>query len=160
MPSIRISVLSAFFVLLLPLTSGSSQNRGDYSQSFDLLLVHGALIDGSGGQAQPADLGIRGDRIAFVGDASKTAIQAIRTIDVSGLIVAPGFIDPHTHAFDDLSDTARKSNEPYLMQGVTTVVTGNDGSGPLPIAPALKKWDEQGIGTNALLLVGMCSVRS
>ena len=159
MRSIRISVLSAFFVLLLPLTSGSSQNRGAYSQAFDLLLVHGALIDGSGSEAQPADLGIRGDRIAFVGNASKSAIQAIRTIDVSGLIVAPGFIDPHTHTFDDLSDPARKSNEPYLMQGVTTVVTGNDGSGPLPIAPALKKWDEQGIGTNALLLAGMCSIR-
>ena len=83
----------------------------------------------------------------------------MRVIDAHGLIVAPGFIDPHTHTFDDLSSPQRHGNIAYLMQGVTTVITGNDGTSPLPIGSALQKWDQQGIGTNAALLVGMCSVR-
>ena len=124
-----------------------------------MLLVHGAVLDGSGSPEQSADVGIRGDRIVFIGDSVKSHVSAVRVIDATGLIVAPGFIDPHTHTFEDLSTPPRNSNEAYLMQGVTTVITGNDGSSPLPIAPALRKWEQQGIGTNAALLVGMCSVR-
>ncbi len=158
MPKPLIALLTTIFLLLPPSTS-SSQNRSAAPERVDLLLVHGTLIDGSGSEARPGDVGIRGDRIAFVGDSDRTPVRAVRTIDVSGLIVSPGFIDPHTHTFEDLSTPGRNRNEPYLMQGVTTVVTGNDGTSPLPIAPSLKKWDQQGIGTNALLLIGMCSVR-
>jgi len=153
------SIFTALVLLLVPIISGWSQNGGSAPLKLDLLLVHGTLIDGSGSDPRAGAVGIRGDQIVFLGDSEKASVAAGRTIDVSGLIVAPGFIDPHTHTFDDLSTPPRNSNEPYLMQGVTTVVTGNDGSGPLPIAPALQKWDRQGMGTNALLLVGMCSVR-
>ena len=129
------------------------------SNHLDILIVHGKLVDGSGGKARKADVGIRGDRIVFVGDARKANLTATRTIDASGMVVAPGFIDGHTHTLEDLSDANRKTNEPYLMQGVTTVVTGNDGGSPSSIADTLRKWDQQGIGTNAALLAGFGTVR-
>jgi N-acyl-D-aspartate/D-glutamate deacylase len=81
-------------------------------------------------------------------------------VDASGLIVAPGFIDPHTHSLGDLNSPERHGNEPYLMQGVTTVVTGNDGSSPVDVASALAHWKEVGIGTNAALFLGEGSVRA
>lgn len=129
------------------------------ANQLDILIVHGNLIDGSGRKARIADVGVRGDRIVFVGDARKANLTATRTIDATGMIVAPGFIDSHTHTLEDLSDATRKTNEPYLMQGVTTVVTGNDGGSPLNIGDTLRNWNEQGIGTNAALLAGFGTVR-
>ncbi|HXG94227.1 MAG TPA: D-aminoacylase [Blastocatellia bacterium] len=125
----------------------------------DLLIKGGSVIDGSGSNAFRADVGIRGDRIVFIGDAAKSGMSATRTIDATGLIVAPGFIDPHTHTFEDLSNPKRKSNENYLMQGVTTVITGNDGGGPVHVREVLDRWQQQGIGTNAALLVGQGTAR-
>src|SRR5258708_3367246 len=126
---------------------------------YDLLILHGKLVDGSGKKPRIADVGIRGDRIVFIGDAHRENATAARTIDAAGLVVAPGFIDPHTHTLGDLSDPNRKSNEAYLMQGVTTVVTGNDGGSVLNVGETLRKWDEQGIGTNAILLAGHGTIR-
>src|SRR5215472_8534761 len=94
----------------------------------DLLLRGGQVIDGSGSAARSADVGIRGDRIVFIGDGSN--VQASRSLDVKGLVVSPGFIDPHAHVTSNLSESATKANEAFLFQGVTTVVTGNDGQGP------------------------------
>jgi N-acyl-D-amino-acid deacylase len=128
-------------------------------QQFDLLILHGTVVDGTGSKPRPADVGIRSDRIVFIGDARKENATAARTIDATGLVVAPGFIDPHTHTLGDLSDPNRKSNEAYLMQGVTTVVTGNDGGSVLNVGETLRKWDEQGIGTNAILLAGHGTIR-
>ena len=128
-------------------------------QQLDLLILHGKLVDGSGGKPRTADVGIRGDRIVFIGNARKANVMAARTIDATGLVVAPGFIDPHTHTLGDLSDQNRKSNEAYLMQGVTTVVTGNDGGSAQNIGETLSKWDQQGIGTNAILLAGFGTIR-
>jgi N-acyl-D-aspartate/D-glutamate deacylase len=125
----------------------------------DLLIKGGTVIDGSGRRAIKTDIGIRGDRIAFIGKAAKSNLSAARTLDATGMIVAPGFIDPHTHALEDLSNPKLSSNENYLMQGVTTVITGNDGGGPFRVAETLKKWEQQGIGINAALLVGHGSVR-
>jgi N-acyl-D-amino-acid deacylase len=124
----------------------------------DLLIRGGSVVDGSGSQPVSADVGIKGDRIVFIGSSGKR-VTAARTIDASGLIVAPGFIDPHTHTSEDLADPVRKSNVNYLMQGVTTVITGNDGSSPLPTGATLAKWERLGIGTNAALLVGHGTVR-
>lgn len=123
----------------------------------DVLIRGGRVIDGSGGQAINADVGITGDRIVFIGDGKN--IKAARTIDATGLIVAPGFIDPHTHANDDLTSEQRKGNVNFLMQGVTTVITNNDGGGTLPLSKSLAQMQSQGIGTNAVLLVGHGSVR-
>jgi N-acyl-D-amino-acid deacylase len=125
----------------------------------DILIRGGKVVDGSGGGPRVLDVGVRGDRIAFVGDASKSGVSGARVIDAAGLVVAPGFIDPHTHTLEDLSDPKRKANENYLMQGVTTVFTGNDGDSPLDIAETLERWRRQGIGTNAALLIGHGTVR-
>ena len=129
------------------------------SQQVDILLRGGQVIDGSGGPPISADVAIRGDRIAFIGDSARQGIRAARTIDVNGLVIAPGFIDPHAHVLEDLSDPARKANQAYLMQGVTTVVTGNDGGGPLQVGATLDKWKQQGIGTNAAVYIGQGTVR-
>lgn len=153
------AVFAPFILLFVPVHCLQSQSTRNKSENIDLLIVGGELLDGSGSATQRLDLGINGDRIVYLGDSLKDHIKASRSIDAAGLILAPGFIDPHTHTADDLSTPPRNSNEPYLMQGVTTVITGNDGSSPLPVADALRKWEQQGIGTNAALLVGMCSVR-
>ena len=129
------------------------------AQNVDLLLRGGTVIDGTGAAARAADVGIRGDRITFVGNAEQARVTATRTIDVRGLVVAPGFIDPHTHAAGDLSHAQRKGNVNYLMQGVTTVVTNNDGGGARDIGAQLAGWTQGGIGTNAAVYVGHGTVR-
>jgi N-acyl-D-aspartate/D-glutamate deacylase/dipeptidyl aminopeptidase/acylaminoacyl peptidase len=135
------------------------QNARPNSRQVDLLIRNGRILDGSGATEFNADLGIVGDRIAFIGDALKSNIKAAKTIDAKGLIVAPGFIDPHTHADEDLSNAQRKGNVNYLMQGVTTVIIGNDGRSPLPISKRLDQLQTQGVGTNVVMLVGHGSVR-
>ncbi|HEX7939603.1 MAG TPA: amidohydrolase family protein [Gemmatimonadaceae bacterium] len=127
-------------------------------QQFDVLIRGGSLLDGTGAPARTADVGIRGDRIVFIGNAAPT-IAAKRTIDARGMVVAPGFIDPHTHSAGDLSSPQRKANLDYLMQGVTTVVTNNDGGGPVDIGAQLAEWTKGGIGTNAVVYIGQGSVR-
>jgi N-acyl-D-amino-acid deacylase len=95
----------------------------------DWILRGGTVIDGSGGPRRRADVAIKGDRIAAIGKVAKTA--RAREIDVAGLVIAPGFIDVHTH--DDrallASDMAAKAS-----QGVTTVITGNCGISLAPLS--------------------------
>src|SRR5436190_5635422 len=126
----------------------------------DILILNGKVVDGSGKGPRKVDIGIRGDRIVFVGDARKARVAATRTVDATGLIVAPGFIDGHTHTLGDLSNEQTKSNQAYLMQGVTTVVTGNDGGSVLNVGDTLRKWETQGIGTNGVLLAGFGTIRN
>jgi len=127
------------------------------AQELDLLFRGGSLVDGSGSPAIHADIGIAGDRIVLVG--SSEGRKAKREIDATGLVLTPGFIDPHTHTAGDLSDAKRSRNEAYLMQGVTTVATGNDGDSPAAIGSTLAKWRQQGIGTNAALFIGQGTIR-
>lgn len=133
--------------------------QGSRTEQLDLLILHGKLVDGSGQKPRTADVGIRGDRIVFVGNAGKQNLTAARIIEAKGLVVAPGFIDPHAHTLGDLTNAQTKSNQAYLMQGVTTVITGNDGGSVLNVGELLHRWDEQGIGTNAILLAGFGTIR-
>jgi N-acyl-D-aspartate/D-glutamate deacylase len=128
-------------------------------QKVDVLIRGGTVVDGTGTAGRRADVGIRGDRIAFIGDAASSRVTGTRVIDATGLIVAPGFIDPHTHTGGDLSSPQRKSNLPYLMQGVTTVMNNNDGGGPVDIGKQLDGWRTNGIGTNSAVYIGQGSVR-
>ena len=128
-----------------------------FAQNLDLIIRGGSLMDGSGSPATKADIGIQGNRIVFVGNSAGR--KAKREIDATGLVVTPGFIDPHTHTASDLSDPKRSRNDAYLMQGVTTVATGNDGDSPTAIGATLAKWGQQGIGTNAALFIGQGTVR-
>lgn len=128
-------------------------------QHVDILIRGGTVVDGSGTPRRRADVGVTGDRIAFVGDAAASRVTAARTIEATGLIVAPGFIDPHTHTQADLSSPERHANLAYLMQGVTTVITNNDGGGSIEIGRTLDGWRKAGIGTNAAVYIGQGSVR-
>jgi N-acyl-D-amino-acid deacylase len=151
-----IAIIAITCLASLCLSQHAQSLRG---QQVDLLILHGKLVDGSGKKQRVADVGIRGDRIVFVGEAGKANLTAARIIDATGLVVTPGFIDPHTHTLGDLSSPNRKGNEAYLMQGVTTVITGNDGGSVLNVGETLRKWDEHGIGTNAILLAGFGTIR-
>jgi N-acyl-D-amino-acid deacylase len=128
-----------------------------HAQDLDLILRNGTVIDGSGAPPAHTDVGISGDHIVVVG--SGAGKKAKRVIDATGLVITPGFIDPHTHTADDLTDPKRSDNEAYLMQGVTTVATGNDGDSPERTGDTLAKWARQGIGTNAALFIGEGTVR-
>jgi len=126
----------------------------------DVLFVHARLLDGAGNPWRYADVAVKGDRIIFVGDAALANVHAAETMDLHGtLYLAPGFIDLHTHCAAGLSSPQLHENLNYLMQGVTTVMTGNDGNSPWPIAATLDSWQKNGIGTNAMLFVGFGTVR-
>jgi N-acyl-D-amino-acid deacylase len=146
------------YVFAFALALSARAATGQATQA-DVLISGGTLYDGSGAAGRRADVALRADRIVFVGDSRAARITAARTIDATGLIVAPGFIDPHTHTQSDLSNASKRSNLDYIMQGVTTVATNNDGSGPVGIGALLARWDSTGIGTNALLFVPQGSVR-
>lgn len=145
-------LFAAFFAAVAPVWLGAQQR-------VEILIRGGTLIDGSGAARRKADVGVTGDRITFVGDAAARRVTGARAIDASGLIVAPGFIDPHTHTQSDLSSPERHANLAYLMQGVTTVITNNDGGGSIDIARTLDGWRKGGIGTNAAVYIGQGSVR-
>lgn len=154
----RASVLAAsavaFFFFAPPAPLPQAQ-----TQPLDFLLVGGRVADGTGARLRRADVGIRGDRIAFIGNSSAAAVHANQIISAKNLILSPGFIDPHTHADGYLNDPRRRNNLNYIMQGVTTVVVGNDGGGPIDVAAALDKYQRQGIGTNVAVLTGFGTIR-
>jgi len=131
------------------------QKKG--AEDFDILITNGMIVDGSGNNAYEADIGITGDTIAEIGDlAGKTAMK---TIDAAGLVVSPGFIDIHTHCDEGLGEVDSNVNLNYLIQGTTTVQTGPDGLGTFKIAEIKAEWENQGIGTNVVPLVGFGAVR-
>jgi N-acyl-D-aspartate/D-glutamate deacylase len=108
-------------------------------QRFDVLVVNGTLYDGSGSAGRRADVGIRDGKIAAIGDLSASA--AARTIDASGLAVAPGFIDMHNHSDGTL--LAEPNCESMIRQGVTTMVLGEGGSAG-PVKPGSDPWTTLG----------------
>ena len=132
------------------IAAGCSEGPG-----YDLILEGGTVYDGSTSTAVVADVGIIGDRIVAVGALAEA--NADERVDVSGLVVAPGFIDAHSHA--ELSEEWGRDGRHFLTQGITTVALGLDGGGPWRVAERLQGWEEAGIGVNALTFVGHNAVR-
>jgi N-acyl-D-amino-acid deacylase len=95
----------------------------------DVVLKGGLIVDGSGQPAFAADVAVRDDTIIAIGDL--TTVSAIRIFDVTGLVVAPGFIDAHTH--DDLICISQPDMTPKISQGVTTLIVGNCGISAPPL---------------------------
>ena len=140
------------FVALALLTSGCAEER-----RFDILIQNGQVVDGSGDASFNADVGILGNSVAAVGDLS--GASAGRVIDATGLVVAPGFIDMHTHVDDGFADPVLSTSLNYLIQGVTTVRPGADGFGPLDFAEAQRVWEANGMGTNAVPFAAYTAIR-
>ncbi len=132
---------------------------------YDLVIRNGRVLDGTGNPWFPADIGVRGGRIVRVGDLGD--VPASRVVDARGKYVAPGFIDIHSHADDGSSprgglrdpDAQIRSAPNLVSQGITTVVVNHDGRSPLPIAEQRGLLEKHGIGPNAMLLVGLGTVR-
>ena len=124
----------------------------------DLLIRGGTVYTGSDAPFA-GDVAVKGDRIIYVGPRGPAAAQVI---DADGLIVAPGFIDPHTHMGNDLaSDDAEARLIPaFLLQGVTTAFIGNDGGGDPDVASVLGRASEKPVGINYAAYVGFGAVRS
>jgi N-acyl-D-amino-acid deacylase len=96
---------------------------------FDLAILGGTVVDGTGAPGRKADVAIQGDRIARIGRVKKG--EAIRDFSATGAVVAPGFIDTHSHS--DLMVLVEPALLPKLMQGVTTELLGQDGIGAAPM---------------------------
>jgi len=123
----------------------------------DLVLRGGTVYDGTGAGPVVADLAVKGDRIVAIGtfETGKVGLE----IDCRGLVVAPGFIDLHNHSDAQVVDRLTRANVNFLMQGCTTVVTGNCGSGPIEVAQYYGKIDLAGAGTNVAHLLPQGNVR-
>lgn len=124
------------------------------------LVIRGGTIYPGGAEPFVGDLAVRGERIVAVG--KDLAIQARRAIDARGMIVAPGFIDPHAHmeAWLTSDDSQRRLVEPFLMQGVTTTFIGNDGGGPIAVAELLNGVAAKPVGINFGSFTGFGTIRS
>ncbi len=158
MPASRFGILSHFDLrralapLLCVLLIGCNDAPTD---SYDLVLAGGTIYDGSGADPFVGDVGLRGGRITGIG--SLDASGATEVLDVSGLVVTPGFIDAHSHAA--LDEDYGRDGRSFLTQGITTVALGLDGFGPWEVGQRLADWSDAGIGVNALTFVGHNAIR-
>nr|WP_233192469.1 amidohydrolase family protein [Gaetbulibacter sp. 4G1] len=120
----------------------------------DILIQNGAVYNGADRIPKNSSIAIKDDKIVFVGNEDEVKITATKTIDAKGLIVSPGFIDPHTHADREYKDKKTAHNLPFMIQGITTTIVGNDGDSFYPAKKYQRLYSEQGIGTNAVQLIG------
>lgn len=155
-------VLSAPFaactaaVAVFALQSGNSTSAPP-TPPLDLLIRGARVLDGSGNPWMRADVGVRNDRVAAVGDLRGAAAR--ETIDAADRYLAPGFIDVHTHAVEGLARAGLRQGKPLLAQGVTTIVGNPDGGGPVDLAAQREALQAEGVGPNVALLIGHGSVR-
>ena len=142
----RLAVL--LFLLSLALFT-TAQNTAD------LLIRNGKILDGTGNSWWYGDLAIKGDKIIQAG--KNLTLTATRTINATGLVVAPGFIDVHTHIEGDEFKNPTANN--FILDGVTTVVTGNCGSSEVDIKRYLARIDSATLSVNVATLIGHNDVR-
>ena len=124
-----------------------------YAQNYDIVIRHGRVVDGSGNPAFFGDIAVKDGRIVSIG---RVTGEAKKEIDARGLIVAPGFIDVHTHA-DEIAEMPRAEN--FARMGVTTVVVGNCGGSTLDVAKFFREVEATNVSINVATLVGHNTVR-
>jgi N-acyl-D-amino-acid deacylase len=125
-------------------------------QTYDVLIHGGTIVDGTGSKGYQSNIGITDGKIVKIGKIKKS--HGLQTIAAEGKYVVPGFIDMHTHC-DNIRSEKRKAALNYLTQGVTTVVSGNCGSGTYKVGEYFAQLEKQGIGVNVVHLVGQGAVR-
>ena len=121
---------------------------------YDLLITNARIVDGTGNPWFRSDVAIKDGRIARIGRLGPET--ASRTIDARGQIVAPGFIDVHTHVESIYN---RPAAENFVRMGVTTLVTGNCGSSATDVAQFLGRINQQPLAVNLATLIAHGSVR-
>ena len=141
-------------LLLVPSVALGAQS----AYEVDIIIEGGQIIDGNGGPRYTADIAVKGQHIVAIGDLKN--LRAIQYIDAGGMIVAPGFIDGHSHTAAYMLSRENRLNESALTQGVTTIVFGADGDyAPQKLRGILGKLMAQGIGTNVGFYVGHNGIR-
>jgi N-acyl-D-amino-acid deacylase len=138
-----------FFAAML--LCGCATQRPVYD--YDAIFRHARIVDGTGAPAFDGDVAIKNGRIAAVGQVTGSAA---REIDAGGMVLAPGFIDVHTHAEGVLK---HPDAENFLRMGVTTLVLGNCGSSELKVGPYFRKLEAEKISPNVATLVGHGTIR-
>src|SRR5690349_16306648 len=123
--------------------------------SFDLVIKNGKVIDGSGNSWYYADVAIKNGKITLI--SKNVQPGNAKVIDATGLIVAPGFIDVHTHIEGDEIKTPTADN--FILDGVTSVVTGNCGASKIEIADYFRFIDSLRLSVNVATLVGHNDIR-
>jgi len=142
-PVVRM-LLSLFFPLAL---------AAIHAQSYDLILRGGRVVDGTGNPAYFADVAVKDGRVAAIG---KITGDAKTEIDAKGLLVAPGFIDVHTHA-EDVEELPLAEN--FVRMGVTTLVLGNCGGSVLNVGAFFRRMEQTNFTPNIATLIGHGTVR-
>jgi N-acyl-D-amino-acid deacylase len=148
----------AMLVLSVAFSAGQAGSRQTPGLQVDLLLENGRVLDGAGNPWSYKDVGIVGDRIAFVGNAELAGVTAGKTLDVTGLLVTPGLWDVHSHA--DLDAAHGRLALPQLYQGITTIVLGVDGRGTNEVAETFRRYRADGIAVNVIRYVGHNAARA
>jgi N-acyl-D-amino-acid deacylase len=129
------------------------------ARNVDLLIINGLIVDGTGQDPYHADVAIRQGRIIGISRWRYIPAQPKRLLNADGQVVAPGFIDVHTHIEDNLPQRSVFEAANFLKQGVTTVITGNCGRSRTDIAKMFATLEEQGSRINVATLVGHNSLR-
>jgi N-acyl-D-amino-acid deacylase len=151
----RLSVLVASLALVACAGQSATTSSATPAGTYDLLIANGTIIDGTGAARYRGDIAITGDHVVRIERGSIRA-SAKRTIDATGLIVSPGFIDLHAHLDPIL---ALPDAQSAAMQGVTLALGGPDGGGPWPFAPYLDSVAKKPLGINVAFLAGHNSIR-
>jgi len=165
----RMAALAAIMALLI----GCSTNKGPQQPvdtppepppvqaappaAYDIVIRGGLVVDGTGRPGVSADVAINGTKIAFVGKLWQYTARV--EVDAKGMVVAPGFINPHSHTHDFINPFEDLDATASLMQGITSEFGGVDGRSPLPVGQELDRLAQAGTGVNFGLYVGQGSVR-
>lgn len=143
-------------IATLAVTFSLSQSAAPDVQ-YDLVIINGRVIDGTGNPWFNGSIAIRGDRIVKVGYGANLGERAARVIDAEGMVIAPGFIDVHTHVEGNIGENPTAEN--FLRMGVTSIVTGNCGRSESDVSSFLAGLQSRGISINVATLIGHGSVR-
>src|ERR1041385_612713 len=137
-----------WWILLFAVFSGCAAKEPP--PQFDLVIRNGQVLDGSGKDAVVADVGIIKGKFARIGVIAPGA--GAEEIDARGLVVAPGFIDVHTHADEDVHTEPLAEN--FIRDGVTTIVTGNCGGSGRDVGLYFSRVEKRGAAINVATLIG------